>query len=286
MAFSQKRTSEPLLPDGPLAEVGLILERFDKLVAVMAETHQSIPAALAEERKLAAEAGAAAITGSANGAPAKLAAVIMRRESEVRRRSAAVQAILDAEPVLAGAAALVSQQQRELAAAIIREFSVRWQATCDALAALRAEASALGAALAHPVLTPAPYAISRSVAHDRHELHPIARAEPFTVTLSPELIAIQTTADRLNKAIVLCSGIERCREWDARHFALAQQRGEPTQHRGVYVVQQAFRCPMDAQEFARGSLIDRSLLSDGFLSRLLAARTVRPVELSAAGVAA
>jgi hypothetical protein len=270
----KKTTIEP-------GEVELILTRFDKYVAVMAETHTSIPALLAEERHLSGEIGSAAISGSAtNGAAAKLGAATARREGEAHRRSAAIQSILDMEADLGHARALVRQRQAALAAEVIQDFSTRWEACSRQQAALRSEASALAAALECEVPTPAPYQIVHSVAHSRAELHPIARAEPVTITLSQELTSIKATSDRLNKAATICSGIVTCREWDSRNHALAVQRGLPLEHTGVYMVRQPFNCPLDGLEFQAGVLVDASVMSQGFLSRLLLTKKLRPIELT------
>jgi hypothetical protein len=248
---------------------------MDRHTAALAATHKTIPTLLAEEHRLSRDVGA--------DVAGKLAAVATKREAESRRRAAAVDAVLAAEAVLAGVTEVVSRRQRELAATVVTEFSIRWHAACHVLDTLRAEAASLAAALACNVPTPPPFQIVHSVAHDRPEIRPrpLAPADPVSVALPPELVRVKATADRLNKARGLCSSVQQCREWDSRHYTLAQQRGEPTEYRGTYSVRIPFNCPMDGLPFEPGALVDRSLLSDGFLGRLLTGRNVRPVELVA-----
>jgi hypothetical protein len=252
-----KTTNEPV--DGVLSEVEVILATFDRHTAALAATHKSIPALLADEYRLSRDVGADVAT--------KLAAVAAKREAESRRRAAAVDGVLAAEAVLAGVADVVARRQRELAATVVTEFSIRWHAACGALDVLRVEAAALAAALACDVPTPPPFQIVHSVAHDRPEIRPrpLAPADPVAVALPPELVRIKAVADRLHKARGLCSSVQQCREWDSRHYSLAQSRGEPTEYRGTYAVRLPFNCPMDGLPFEPGMLVDRSLLSDGFL---------------------
>jgi hypothetical protein len=271
------KTSEPI--DGVLSEVEVILTAFDRHTAALAATHKTIPALLAEEYRLSRDVGA--------DVAGKLAAVASKREAESRRRAAAVDGVLAAEAVLAGVAGVVAQRQRELAATVVTEFSIRWHAACSVLDTLRAEAAALAAALACAVPTPPPFQIVHSVAHDRPEIHPrpLAPADPVTVALPPELVKVKAVADRLNKATTLCFGVRKCREWDSRHHALALQRGLPLEHHGVYVVHIPFNCPLDGLEFQAGMLVDATVMSNGFLSRMLLTQRLQPVEI-AAGVAA
>jgi hypothetical protein len=260
-----------------LSEAEAILTAFDRHTAALAATHTTIPALLAEEYRLSRDVGA--------DVAGKLAAVAAKREVEVRRRAAAIDAALAAEGVLAGVAGVVAQRQALAAATVVTEFSIRWHAACSVLDTLRAEAAALAAALACAVPTPPPFQIVHSVAHDRPEIHPrpLAPAAPVTVALPPELVRIKAVADRINKATTLCFGVRKCREWDSRHFVLSQQRGEPTEYRGTYVVQQRFNSPLDGGlAFEAGALVDRSLLSDGFLGRLLTGHMLRPIELATA----
>jgi hypothetical protein len=49
---------------------------------------------------------------------------------------------------------------------------------------------------------------------------------------------------------------------------------------GVFRVVQQFTCPTDGLTFEAGALIDRSLVGDGALHRLLTARHLRPVDMS------
>jgi hypothetical protein len=277
--MATKRTIELDAP--ALAEIEAVLAQVDRYAGVLAETHQSIPLALTEERALAGEAGAAQISGIAgNGLAAKLAGVTARREGDVRRRAAAVNAILGMEAELKHARGLVSAKQAELAGAVITEFSGRWYRACGMLDTLRSEAAALAGALSCAVPVPAPYRISHSVAHDRAEIRPVAAGEAVEVTLPPELAAIKATAGRLNAAVGLCSGIRLCQQFDARHHALALQRGLPLEHRGVYTVREPFQNPVDGLQFQTGTLVDASVMSNGFLSRLLLTQKLHPVELA------
>jgi hypothetical protein len=176
---------------------------------------------------------------------------------------------------------VIARRQQEFSATIITEFGRRWASACAVLDTLRAEAASLAAALNCDVPTPPPFQIVHSVAHDRPEIRPrpLAPADPISVALPPELVRVKAVADRLNKARGLCSSVQRCKQWSLRHFVMAQQRGEPTEYRGTYAVQQRFTNSLDQLPFELGELVDRSLLSDGFLGRLLTGHTLRPIEL-------
>ena len=87
--------------EAPAAEAGVLVE-FDRLRKVLATTHTEIPALLAQERTIAHAAG----MNETEELQKQLAEVVATRESAVRRRAAAVSAVVELEPALQAGEAL------------------------------------------------------------------------------------------------------------------------------------------------------------------------------------
>ena len=88
------------------------------------------------------------------------------------------------------------------------------------------------------------------------------------------------TLDKLDAAIRLCGGIRQAGERNRSHARLAEVRvGMVAEQTGVFRVIHPFTSS-DGLLFGVGALVDRSLLGDGTLHRLLTSRYLRPVDTS------
>jgi hypothetical protein len=257
------------------------LIEYDRLHQILADTHHAIPQALSEQRRLEAEAAAVEIAGGAqDGLAAKIASVIARRETDARRRHAA----LDAALALQASRETIARARQAHMGEVIENFQARWQVACRGLAELRAEAEELSKVLKARVECPPPYQIVINRGYDRPELRLVVSAEGVAVTLPPQLTLLMNTQDKLDEALNLCGSIKQARQWDKRHYHLAQQRGEQTECASVYKVREQFRNMTDGLDFQAGQLVDRTLVSDSLLGRLSTQRRILPVDL--AGVSA
>jgi hypothetical protein len=257
-----------------MAAAEAVLGRFDQFHKVLVTTHAAIPGGLVSERELSAELGAAEVTG--NGADqlrSRLRAVSTERESHARQRAAATSAVVALEPELSKARAEVATAEASFALSIAGQFLTRWRQTLAELAILKAEGEALAAAL-------------RTRIDLRLELVAPSGATP-PVTLPPSVSMVTVVLDRLDGALARCGAIRQAKEADLRHYRLAANRGLVGQQVGVYRVLQKFLCSEDGLPFEPGTLIDRTLMTDGGLYRCQLARHVRLASLDTpAGAAA
>ena len=134
------------------------LASYDRLAAALHETSVSIPECLAEEAQISRDLGVREVAGGdAAQLRSKLAAVRERRETAVRKRSAASEGLTALESELLQARQDADEARGRLAGAAVRALQVRWNEAVEALARLHGEALALQGVLHAVVSLPAPY---------------------------------------------------------------------------------------------------------------------------------
>jgi hypothetical protein len=172
--------------------------------------------------------------------------------------------------------ASAAQELAAVAQATVADFQMRWARACAQLGALVAEAGVLGAALRTQVRTPAPY--SPALSPDGLSMRVVfsGSIQPDSVSLPPEVTGIIARLDQLDDAMALIAGLGQAAELTQRHRALCQQRRVPSRMEGLYEVVRNFSYL--GTEFARGMLVDRSVLPDGALYRFQLGRDLRVVE--------
>jgi hypothetical protein len=265
-----------------LAEAETILKRHDTFADVLRESGRSIPAALAEEKKLYAELGSAEVAGeSIDALRGRLASLNDARAAATRQRSAARDSLLDLESDLRRAREGIEQSRAAYAAGVVADFNSRWAEACRMLAVLQAEAAALGRALRVEVNCPPPYTVAMSVIGDRPTVRFSLPTESSQVSLPPGLAAVTDVLDRLDNGAALGAALRQSSEVDARHQALARlQNGLPALMTGCYRVTRAFsHC---GTTYPVGTLLDASLLSHGELFRFWKGRQIESLNAVAA----
>jgi hypothetical protein len=276
---SLKTTNHELPRDLSLAlsAAQTVLLRAERLAEALRATGTAIPALLAEERRLSGELGALEIEGGdISELRARLDAVAAERAAAGRQRSSAAEGLRHMDGQLAEARQILSRARGLYGTGIMREFAQRWQAKCNELAALRAEAEGLSKALGVSVPCPAPYAPQLNRITDAPELRALAASGPVTTPPLPEALAVVAgIADRLDSANALCTGVRQSAELTAHYFATARERGLKSELGGVFTVIK----PFDAlgTHFEPGMLLDRGVLSEGSLERYWKGRCLQPV---------
>lgn len=254
-----------------------VLVQFDRLRAILAETHSQIPALLQRQRDLDRAAG---LNESAESR-AKIADVVQQRQAATRRRGATIASIMDMEPVLQAEREALEAARREYAGQAVQAFQERYSAAVGELQALWEEGRVLAATLRCAVPMPMPTTVVVSVVDG------IGRSTPIladvTVTVDAGAATLGAALDRLDEALSLCNAIRQGAEQEARHHQLAVNRGTASEYSGVYKVLEPFRSQLDGLEFAPGELVDSSLLGAGMMSRLQTGRRyIAPVGMEAA----
>ena len=274
----------PLLVSAIAAEEALLMRR-DKLADTLSETSDTISRALALERQLDVDLGVTEIAGGDVGhVRTELTATRDRHQSAIRRRQAASAGLLGLEAEVAAARAAVDAARCEYANTVLLDFTRRWNLACSELAVLQAEAQQLSAALRTTVTCPPPYIPSVNVVTSAPELHFKGAPVPPPL-LSGELARVTAVLDRLYAAARLVGAIQQAAAMDSRHYELAKHRiGMPSQMTGVFVVIKPFS-HLD-REFAVGMLVNRDLMGDGLLHRLVLGKNVRVADPAAAIAAA
>jgi len=264
------------------------LLRAEKLAEVMRATGTEISSALAEERQLNAELGRAEIDGGAiKTLHDRLNVIVSERAAAGRRRSAASEALLHADAELTEARQTLDRARQLYATGVIAEFTARWQAACDVLAGLRAEAESLSRALGVPVPTPPPYVAGTNRITDRPELRPVAAGgliEP--PPLPPALAVVAGVLDRIDSARGLSQSVRQGAQLTQSYFALARERGGmKAEMAGIFEVTREFE--LFGTTFTIGMLVDRTVLcGEGMLQRFWTGRRVEPVSVLRAVAAA
>ena len=276
------------LPPGLAAAITVAedgLARCGKLADTLAETVDTVSKALAQERQSEIDLGVTEISGGDVGSiRTELTATRDRRESAARRRRAAITGLLELEGELAVARAGVDAAKTEYADDVLANFHSRWKTACHVLATLHAEATLLSTALHTTVTCPPPYTVSMNIVRDCPELR-FAGVPVPPLPLPGELALLTNTLDRLTSAGRLIGAIQAAAQMDERHHALSRVRtGMQDQMLGVFLVIKPFSY-FDF-EFELGMLVDRSLLNDGLLHRLLLGKNVRIADPTAAVAAA
>ena len=246
------------------------LARFDKLAAALHEAGAAITAGLAEEAQISKEQGACDVAG---GDVAQLVgrfnAVRAHREAAVRKRSAAVEALVKLEPELLQARRDADEARGRLAGAAISELQREWTETVERLAEIHGKVQVFQEVMRTQVSLPAPY---RSVVNLQGVpvLQFAAAVPPAALPVS--LQAFTALIDKLDAAVALAGGIRASREQDARHRRLAQERRAPGDMPAVYA---ALR-PIThwGATFAAGDLVDATVINTSALYRLSVARCV------------
>lgn len=237
-----------------------VLERYGRLYRVLAETHASIPEALANERRLSAELGGVEVGGgNTTSLRQRLTDLAAARAADVRRRGSGAEAILGMEADLISTRKSVETAREVYAAQVVAAFQQRYSEAFAVLQALQVEAAVLSQSLRVQVPTPAP-----------------PTAVGTTPSIPPAAQRIGATLDRLDAAIALCGGIRASRVHDSRLVRLQENRdsgvGEVT---GTFTVLREFTCQFDQLPFKPGDVIDSSLAGPGALRRLLVSRVIR-----------
>ena len=197
MGTNSKKTnhegeSQDALPpelQGAIAEAEEVLRKYDPLRYTWKDTAHSIPAALAEERRLYLSAEA----------DAQLAVVRTKRLDAARRRTIAAEALVELADELAKARDAVREAQAAFARSVVAEFSQRWQQACSTLVRLQREAKMLADVLRVSVATPSPYTTSLNVVSQQTEVHLVA--DRIAVEAPPAALGPLTEVlDRLDAA--------------------------------------------------------------------------------------
>ena len=276
-------TSENLPADlsAALAAADGVLAKHDRLRAILADTHVSIPRCLADERRLSAELGAAEVGGGDIAAlKARLATVSSGRATDVRRRQAAAAGILTMESELVSARESVNASRESYATQVIATFHQKYAEALAVLKTLQVEGAELSKSLrtfVHlPTVPTKPPAVPLLESF-RDALRPPSAVERIGATL-----------DRLDSASALAGGIHASRTLDSRFIRMQElDNGATGNVTGVFRVMKPIRCQFDGLEFAPGTILDASLFGGpGSLRRAVTARFVRLVSDATADVAA
>jgi hypothetical protein len=259
-----------------------VLQEFDRLHAVLTETHREIPALLAQERTIGHELGLAEGRGeSGDGLRVQLEDVAQQRQAAIRRRAASIAAIVGMEPALQGERAAMERQRQEYAAEAVRAFGERYKAAVAALQGLWEEGRILAATLRTEVPMPLPVRVTTSPVDGSTRAVPVRSGDAAAVDAEAARLGAQL--DQVDEALALCHAIRQGEELERRHHRLAMDRGAATQCGGVYKVILQFRCMLDGLEFEPGQLVDHTLIGSGMMHRLMTGRRhIEPVGLESA----
>jgi hypothetical protein len=254
------------------------------LAAALAETGTSIPRLLREQRELRSQVGAAEVEGGdIQTLRGRLDGVSNALTGAARQRAAASDGLLAMAGDLRAARAVAAEALTKIAKAAVDDFGLRWARATQELGRLIAEAGALAAALRTPVSTPAPYIPVLSPDGTKMLVSYSGNLRPDVVSLAPEVAEITHRLDAIDGALALAGAIAQSRELDERHHALCRQRRTVARMDGLYEAVKNFSYL--GSEFARGMLIDRTVIPDGALYRCQVARELRAVEDSASAAA-
>jgi hypothetical protein len=264
-----------MTPIAALPEADGVMEQFDRLHAILAETHTAIPALLARQRDLDRELG---LTES-EALRKQLADVVRGREDAVRRRAAAIAAIMELEAALQAERAAVERRRQAQGIVALAEFRQRYDDCLASLQALWAEGRLLGETLRIVVPMASPMRVQISAADS------IPRAMPIlsnaAAAVDDGIVALSAQVDEFDSALSLIGALKQARELDVRHRALTQQRtGAVTRMEGLFTVVKDFS--YFGVTFAAGMLIDRTMLPDGVLHRFVLGRNIRVADGAAA----
>jgi hypothetical protein len=277
---SKTRNNKPV-EDAPAPAAGDVMVEFNRLQSGLVQTHDEIPKLLRRQRELTQLLGEAEVRGdSADGLRAELDHVAKEREAAVRRRGAALQAILTLEGRLQSERQRAEAERQSRASEVIAEFLRRYDRAVSDLQALWAEGDLLSRTLKSKIEMRLPVKIATSVVTG------IPTAEPIRSDAVAELddatARVSGRLDQLNEALARVAAIKQSQQLDQRHFDLSRIRNTPADFPGVYAVTAAFDCLVDGLRFEVGQLIDASLVGPGPLQRLLTTRRhLRPAELTA-----
>jgi hypothetical protein len=250
------KTRTNTVEDAPAADAD-VLAQFEQFHRVLRETHQTIPDALRQEQALAIELGRAEITGGdVRPLRERLDAVVGGRAIAIRRRSAAAAAIVELEGALRAEREVVEQQRQAHAVEAVCAFQTRYNAAVAVLQGLWNEGEAVAKTLRAPVPMPLPVKVPL----------PSGDASP---TVDAEAARLGGRLDAVDAALGRIAGIKQSHDLDTRHFQMATIRRTPTQYFGSFLVVRECSSLTDGLAFAPGQLVDRSLLGDGTLARLV-----------------
>jgi hypothetical protein len=285
MALSKTRTNQ-LIEDAPAPAAEDALTRFQQFDAVLRETHQTISDALRQEQGLVGELGRAEIVGGDVGELRRqLDAVTGTRAVAVRRRSSAADCVVELEGELRAGRAVAESARQAHAAEAVREFQGRYHAAVSALQMLWNEGEALARIIKAQVPMPVPARMVVSPIDGTSRVLPL-RSGDVVGPLDAEAVRLSERLDQFDAALGRVAGIRQSREIDARHFQLAANRRTPMEYLGSYRVVREITSLTDGLAFAPGELVDRTLIGDGSLARLVEhGRFVRPVHLEPATAA-
>jgi hypothetical protein len=205
--------------------------------------------------------------------------IAKQKAAAVRRRAAAIEKIVTLGSALEAERARAVRELDEYADRAIQEWRGRLDAAAREWLARVAEGKLLGEALGRQLPCPMPVDVLKNW-DDTHT----ARPQPVgaAVEIDPEIAKRRDRLKEIDTRLSLVQGIRQSHEFDQRQYRLALERGLPTQAPEVFRVQFPFICLNDNMEFAPGELIDRDLVGDGQLQRLLVGkRYIQPAHLGA-----
>jgi hypothetical protein len=241
-----------------------VLQEFDTQHKILIQTHDEVPRLLARLRTAGDD---------------EAEEVAKQKAAAVRRRTAAIEKIVTLGSALEAERARALQALSAYADRAIQEWRGRLDAAAREWLARVEEGRLLGEALGRQLPCPMPIDVV-----ERWDGAHVARPQQAggAVEIDPEIAKLRDRVKQIDGRLGLVQGIRQSHEFDQRQYRLALERGLPTQAPGLYRVQFPFICLNDNMEFAPGELVDRDLVGDGQLQRLLVGkRFIQPAHLGA-----
>jgi hypothetical protein len=271
------------------------LRDHDRVRAVLARTHDAIPAALRVRAELQDQLAEAELNGKDTKVLRDRRLVTeSERLSFVGQRQGAIQALLDGETGLTERRGVLVAEKDQYARKATEAFRVKYDAVIRAFQEVSAEGDALASALRFPVEMPLPVKVSGGQRETVSGIG-IPECDPIRVeriagpdTGRPVIDAIAgrigTTLDKLENAIDFANGLRASIRMQAQARMRETTRGwNPG---GVYSVLREFICHNDGLPFLPNQIIDASLLGLVSLQRAVASKSVRLLESAETAVAA
>jgi hypothetical protein len=228
-----------------------VLQEFDTQHKILVQSHDEVPRLLARLRTAEDD---------------EAEEIAKQKAAAVRRRTAAIEKIVTLGGELEAERARAVQALNEYADRAIQEWRGRLGAAAREWLARVEEGRLLGEALGRQVPCPLPIDVV-----ERWDGAHVARPQQAegAVGIDPEIAKRRDRLKEIDVRLALVRGIRQSHEFDQKQYALALERGQPTQAPGLFRVQHPFTCMTDNLEFSVGELIDNTLVGDGQLQRLL-----------------
>jgi hypothetical protein len=273
-----------------LAGAENLLEETSRLRAVIAKSHELIPAQLAQRATLQSQVGAAELSRNGDAtktARAQLDTLEAGRHHTIRGRNAAFDCVLRQEAALMSARATLESTRAAYSTRVKADFEQRYSVALAALQNLAAEGEALQAVLRTNIVMEMPCAIADAdqkigchpwsipnVVHPRLVRLPASNPAPVTIDKSAEVIG--ATLDKLDSALRFIEAVAKERRIGEQ---LPSRIGSRTfDPGGVYQVARELMNHADGLPHRVGELVDATLISLSALSRHVAAKGVTLLE--------